>query len=262
MVDETGRNDPTGKSWCLSDDDAKNKAKSVVVPFEVFEVKLVGDNPMPPALEALIASGVIEEAPKFSKFLSGAAAFNQHAMKKLPYWASHPAFAQMFGMPASTNENAQDYSSGMDPCDCYQLFGDVMSINQSSGPVKRNPLQRLLKPESDRDGITKTKNLDIAPKTPVRVEPKSYFANERTFIQWISAALLLLTVSTILMSSGQFKRTSAMIAFSAFFLVGYATFVYFRRIKLLSDGKGYGVSLLRFLCVSHDLIFFHFCFQR
>eukprot|EP00529_Nitzschia_sp_RCC80_P005476 CAMPEP_0113460976 /NCGR_PEP_ID=MMETSP0014_2-20120614/11285_1 /TAXON_ID=2857 /ORGANISM="Nitzschia sp." /LENGTH=1033 /DNA_ID=CAMNT_0000352687 /DNA_START=541 /DNA_END=3642 /DNA_ORIENTATION=- /assembly_acc=CAM_ASM_000159 len=242
LVDETARNDPTGKSWCLSDDDAKNKAKAVVVPFEVFEVKLVGDNPMPQGLAALIASGVIEEAPKFSKFLSGAAAFNQHVMKKLPYWASNPAFAQMFGMPASTNENAQDYSYGMDPCDCYQLFGDALSFNQSSGPVKRSPLQRLLKPESDRsvDGITKTKNLDIAPKTPVRVEPKSYFANERTFIQWISASLLLLTVATIMMSNAQFKRTSAMIAFSAFFLVGYATFVYFRRIKLLSNGKGYG----------------------
>eukprot|EP00529_Nitzschia_sp_RCC80_P005722 CAMPEP_0113488370 /NCGR_PEP_ID=MMETSP0014_2-20120614/25983_1 /TAXON_ID=2857 /ORGANISM="Nitzschia sp." /LENGTH=1034 /DNA_ID=CAMNT_0000382083 /DNA_START=144 /DNA_END=3248 /DNA_ORIENTATION=+ /assembly_acc=CAM_ASM_000159 len=242
LVDETSRNDPTGKSWCLSDDDAKNKAKAVVVPFEVFEVKLVGENPMPQGLAALIASGVIEEAPKFSKFLSGAAAFNQHVMKKLPYWAGNPAFAQMFGMPASTNENAQDYTSGMDPCDCYQLFGDAMSFNQSSGPVKRSPLQRLLKPESDRsvDGITKTKNLDIAPKTPVRVEPKSYFANERTFIQWISASLLLLTVATIMMSNAQFKRTSAMIAFSAFFLVGYATFVYFRRIKLLSNGKGYG----------------------
>eukprot|EP00529_Nitzschia_sp_RCC80_P005230 CAMPEP_0113491710 /NCGR_PEP_ID=MMETSP0014_2-20120614/27695_1 /TAXON_ID=2857 /ORGANISM="Nitzschia sp." /LENGTH=990 /DNA_ID=CAMNT_0000385507 /DNA_START=515 /DNA_END=3487 /DNA_ORIENTATION=+ /assembly_acc=CAM_ASM_000159 len=249
LVDETARNDPTGKSWCLSDDDAKNKAKAVVVPFEVFEVKLVGDNPMPQGLAALIASGVIEEAPKFSKFLSGAAAFNQHVMKKLPYWASNPAFAQMFGMPASTNENAQDYSYGMDPCDCYQLFGDALSFNQSSGPVKRSPLQRLLKPESDRsvDGITKTKNLDIAPKTPVRVEPKSYFANERTFIQWISASLLLLTVATIMMSNAQFKRTSAMIAFSAFFLVGYATFVYFRRIKLLSNGKGYGVSFLQIL---------------
>jgi uncharacterized membrane protein YidH (DUF202 family) len=31
--------------------------------------------------------------------------------------------------------------------------------------------------------------------TPVKVEPKTFFANERTFIQWLSAALLLFTVS-------------------------------------------------------------------
>lgn len=246
LVDENSRDDTRGKSWCLSDDEAKNSAKTAVVPFEVFEVKLVGDNPMPQGLAALIAAGVIEEAPKFSKFLSGAAAFNQHSINKLPYWANHPAFATMFGMQGSrSNTNAQDYTSSMDPCDCYQLFGgDATSSNQSSGVVKRNPLQFLLKPRNDRSAETRSNKMDVAPKNPVRVEPKSYFANERTFIQWISAALLLLTVATILMSNGQFMRTATMIAFSALFLVGYSAFVYFRRINLLSSGEGYGVSEL------------------
>jgi uncharacterized membrane protein YidH (DUF202 family) len=40
---------------------------------------------------------------------------------------------------------------------------------------------------------------NIAAKKPARVEPKSYFANERTFIQWISAGLLLLTLSAAIL---------------------------------------------------------------
>jgi hypothetical protein len=83
-------------------------------------------------------------------------------------------------------------------------------------------------------------SVKVAPKKPARVEPKSFFANERTFIQWISASLLLLTVSTILADNGDYARSSALLSLSSLGLVAYASFTYFRRIKLLSSGKGYG----------------------
>jgi len=75
---------------------------------------------------------------------------------------------------------------------------------------------------------------------PVQVEAKTYFANERTFIQWISAALLLLTVSSIMMGSGNYNGTSSVIAFCSLILVGYASYVYFRRVRLLRSGTPYG----------------------
>ena len=75
---------------------------------------------------------------------------------------------------------------------------------------------------------------------PVQVEPKTFFANERTFIQWISAALLLLTVSSIMMTDGSYNGTSSIIAFSALILVGYSAFIYFRRVHLLMSGTAYG----------------------
>ena len=73
---------------------------------------------------------------------------------------------------------------------------------------------------------------------------KSYFANERTFIQWISAALLLVTVAAILIETGgstsYLSYTSKALSIGAVVVVMYATFVYFRRISLLSQGKPYG----------------------
>ncbi|KAL3918810.1 MAG: hypothetical protein SGILL_004061 [Bacillariaceae sp.] len=57
---------------------------------------------------------------------------------------------------------------------------------------------------------------------------------------WISAALLLLTVSSIMMGSGSYNGTSSVIAFSSLILVTYASFVYFRRVKLLRSGDAYG----------------------
>lgn len=235
MIDETSRVDTLGKSWCLSDEEAKKHTKAAVVPFNVFEVKLVGDNPMPQGLASCISTGVIEEAPKFSKFLTGAAVFNR--VSTLPYWASHPAFADMFGMTKALDQKDPDqYTSLADPCDCYHLFGGSGGdgvFNESQVPRKRGILGKFLPPEV-------TGGVKIAEKKPVKVEPKSFFANERTFIQWLSAALLLLTVSTIMMGNGDYLRTAALISFSAFFLVIYASFTYFRRIKLLSTGKGYG----------------------
>ena len=240
LVDETIRADaPLGKQWCLSDEQAKTAKRTVIVPYNVFEVKLVGDNPMPQGLATLISSGVIEEAPKFSKFLTGAAAFQR--VSTLPYWANHPSFATMFGLAhAQSSDDAQQYTSLIDPCDCYYLFGGDPTVGNASGVTKpRNNLwEKVFNPTAG--GSVDKSDVKIAEKKPVRVEPKSFFANERTFIQWISAALLLLTVSTIMMGNGNYLHTAAMIAFSAFLLIFYATFVYFRRINLLTSGKGYG----------------------
>jgi uncharacterized membrane protein YidH (DUF202 family) len=87
-------------------------------------------------------------------------------------------------------------------------------------------------------------------KRPARVEPKSFFANERTFIQWISAALLLVTISVLLLSFSSEDSTSsasytvasagAALNLAAAMIVAYAWFVYYRRIKLLQGGSPYG----------------------
>ena len=77
------------EQWCLNDDQAQT-APQTVVPYNVFEVKLAGDDPMPPRLQAAQDNEHILLAKKFSKFLTGAAAFN--AVPILPYWAAHPSF--------------------------------------------------------------------------------------------------------------------------------------------------------------------------
>jgi uncharacterized membrane protein YidH (DUF202 family) len=91
-----------------------------------------------------------------------------------------------------------------------------------------------------RDSTGTQSGENLSSHEPVQVEPKTYFANERTFIQWISAALLLLTVSSIMMGSGSYNGTSSVIAFSSLVLVCYASYVYFRRVNLLRSGDAYG----------------------
>ena len=46
-----------------------------------------------------------------------------------------------------------------------------------------------------------------------KVEPKTYFANERTFIQWLSTSVLLVTLSTAIMSINDTARIAGTIFF-------------------------------------------------
>ena len=58
---------------------------------------------------------------------------------------------------------------------------------------------------------------------PVRVEPKVYFATERTFLSWISIAIILGGVSTTLLTYG---TPTSMIASTGFFVTSLAVIIH------------------------------------
>ncbi|GAV51085.1 hypothetical protein ZYGR_0AD02680 [Zygosaccharomyces rouxii] len=58
---------------------------------------------------------------------------------------------------------------------------------------------------------------------PVRVEPKVYFATERTFLSWLSIAIILFGVSTTLLTYG---TPTTMIASVGFFITSLATIIH------------------------------------
>ena len=72
----------------------------------------------------------------------------------------------------------------------------------------------------------------------------SFARSERTFIQWISAALLLVTISVILLdfqSGNNVPSTAGIILNSvAVFIVFYSIYAYYRRLVLLQSASAYG----------------------
>lgn len=75
----------------------------------------------------------------------------------------------------------------------------------------------------------------------IKIEPKTFFANERTFIQWLSAAIFLSTISTALFGYSITQlddklRIAAMVMFAlACGLVLYATFTFHWRLNNIKD---------------------------
>ena len=245
MIDESST---PGGDWCLANS-AIMDSMITHVPFDVFEVKLAGSD-MPESIETLLRQGVITEAAKFSKFLTGAAAFNTSKVDSLPYWAEHKAFAPLF-----MNDGPVQSRSGSSNC-----FEALPSIgHQSVTTVDSSTRSRTFSTSKNKDTPNEPtqwlssetlRHRDpkprIAPKKPVRVEPKSYFANERTFIQWISAGLLLMTISVFLLefesSQPDFPLIKVGLALlgSSFVVIFYSLYSYTRRVKLLSRGESYG----------------------
>jgi SPX domain protein involved in polyphosphate accumulation/uncharacterized membrane protein YidH (DUF202 family) len=313
LIDETRA--PEG-SWCLSDDAVITDDMISRAPYPVFEVKL-SDSAMPGVFLDLINSGTLIEAPKFSKFLSGAAAFNASKLDMLPYWAENPVFHEMFHIKSScdrrnasekqtvspttdtgiiqaqtclptkvfnaddekdedsatstkyatSSDNKSDSASGLTSDDHHAAGFKESSI---SWLRNRQPLQMKRRSgkaspstiDKARDlgnynwiGFIRSKargkNQTVAPRRPARVEPKSYFANERTFIQWVSAALLLVTISVILLDihagsvgtdgSSPIPMAAGIILNTvAIFVIVYAVFSYYRRLTLLQSAEAYG----------------------
>ncbi|KAL5368211.1 SPX domain-containing protein [Cryptosporidium parvum] len=69
----------------------------------------------------------------------------------------------------------------------------------------------------------------------VRVEPKTFFANERTLLQWMNMSVLLATISVSLLSFGtQVGRICGLImAPVAIFFIAYSYYIYLKRNRAL-----------------------------
>ena len=263
-------------SWCLPDDADLDPQHTLRIPFPVFEIKLA-DSDIPNSMSALIETGVLTEAEKFSKFLTGAAAFRQKQLDTLPHWVDHPLFISLLASKPAQSAIRETEIQSLYQRQRRPIISDISSTEETSSNTsenlnapRRSSSFRLNRTIS-RDGSFRFKRLNwlnaldsttdltkgstsaasglrIAPKQRVKVEPKTYFANERTFIQWISAALLLVTVALILLEahdeeSGYSLATlGAVLNACALVVAAYSIFVYFRRINLIKQGSAFGYA--------------------
>lgn len=74
---------------------------------------------------------------------------------------------------------------------------------------------------------------------PVRIEPKVYFAAERTFLSWLSIGMILGGTATLLINYGSHSSLVASVGFfiSALFTMAYASFKYIRRTFAIRERK-------------------------
>ncbi|KAI5955220.1 VTC4 [Candida jiufengensis] len=79
-----------------------------------------------------------------------------------------------------------------------------------------------------KDKLPKGKTICV----PIRIEPKVYFANERTFLSWISIGMLLGFTATTLLNYGTNSALTASIGFfiTALFTLSYAIYRYIWRV--------------------------------
>ncbi|KAI9228642.1 MAG: VTC domain-containing protein [Piptocephalis tieghemiana] len=249
-------------------------------PYAVLEVKLqtAAGAEVPKWVENLVDSHLVEEVPKFSKFIHGCSTLLEPHVPLLPFWlpqmdkdirregaggtltgpggVSTPTRELLSGpfspkerapSSRSVSRNLSQYGSvggsgragegrrGEDGRAGTEEDGNIEVVVDDSSGTRRGESEpllgwgpSLLKRFWKRRGNQASSSSPSSPRrkrvaVPVRVEPKVFFANERTFLSWLHFAVVLGGLALGLMNFGD---RSGMIAGAIFTLVAAGIMLY------------------------------------
>lgn len=201
---------PNNRNWKRNDFDKKHpfhdldENEVVHFPYAILEVKLQTQygSTSPSWVENLVKSHLVEEVPKFSKYIHGCSMLYEDRIDLFPFWlpqmdidirkpAAHDSFdaSETESNPAMlSNHIAIDIGSDEDE--------KLPMIPTKAQPKRDMGAGISSKPQPQRNAAEKK----IA--IPVRIEPKVFFANERTFLSWIHFSIFLGGISTALVGLG------------------------------------------------------------
>jgi len=284
LFEETAATQPGGPS--VDDFWSQLDAPCDVQPFNfgVLEVKTVGDE-QPQWVNELLATGWIQEIKKFSKFQHAIATCFPTKVKIMPYWLSEVHVnAAPAPAPAGDADVGYVVVEEADLGDTGLIDAVAIPVATANSDTDARETAAMLTQETalptarQRGARGSAASVDVAGAAPVqrrprqaahveikstnltraKIEPKTYFANERTFIQWLSAALLIITLSAGMMAINDTGR----IIGTLFFPIGAAIVIYalvifhWRRRKIgmrdpgrYDDGVGPTVLATALLCV-------------
>jgi uncharacterized membrane protein YidH (DUF202 family) len=160
-------------------------------PYAVLEVKLaVADAATDPWIEHILSTFRVVKVYKFSKYIHGCATLMPHAVYKLPHWFDDDDVGERRAKAADAPTRRFAYSGS---------FADLLraTITTALG-LRKNGVS---KDESRSSSDGEPPDVEAPQRhVPVKVEPKTFFANERTLLQWLSMAILLLFLGLGLMT--------------------------------------------------------------
>jgi len=188
--------------WHTDDDDLLND-DLYFFPYQILEVKLAGENiENPPEwIDELLKSDLVIEQPFFSKFLHASYIFFNHKCQKTPIWFE---------------TNKEEFENSIRK---YSRNDRIINISSGS-PNREQAASRWCgwcRPSSSREV-----------SFPMRIEPKTFFANERTFLQWFNASAFLASVGMALLGIGEWGMGITMMTIATG-VIGYSNYIYRRR---------------------------------
>lgn len=240
-------------------------------PYAVLEVKLqtqMGQEP-PQWVREMVSSHLVEAIPKFSKFIHGCSTLLPDMVNQIPFWLPQmdvdirkPKHDASYGIVSKhqigTNNATGHY------LDQEELIGNSsvsetaygsVNIDESNNNIEpSNPPRNHVGPlapiisfftsmfEEDHsfDKVPQGTSFDAQFKAPpgkkisvpVRVEPKVYFATERTFLSWLSMSLIFGATAHALMNYGDITSliTAACFYVTAILTITYSAGVYVWRV--------------------------------
>lgn len=186
-------------------------------PFAVLEVKLVGDNvDNPPEwIKNIIHSDLVIKQPYFSKYIHGCYMFFSNKTRKIPYWIdNNPEYFKKY--------IRKDLKISTDP---HNSPNNIVRTHQIKNCWTKLT-SRLLTRDTNSQRTVSTPDRRIS--VPIRIEPKTFFANERTYLQWFNSSVLMGSIGLAIQSSVN-QVPGILLLLFAMLLLGYSGYIYHRR---------------------------------
>ncbi|CAG8492214.1 1378_t:CDS:2 [Paraglomus occultum] len=247
-------------------------------PYAVLEVKLqtqLGQEP-PEWVQELVNSHLVEHVHKFSKYIHGVATLMEsRRVPLLPFWLPQmdadirkPPIPRIGITRSEPNTPANEANKRLGHDDSHiEVLVDDIGSRESEGLTENTPLlsrangrsyggngsasasyQNGGHPYEAEEGSSSGMVGHIPTKfqgkrvyIPVRVEPKVYFANERTFLSWLNFTVILGGFAVGLLNFGdKIGRVAAgMFTLVAMSVMLYALYMFHWRAQMIRR-KEYG----------------------
>lgn len=218
-----------------------------------LNLSLASDQETPSWVQELVSSGYLDEVNSFSKHLHGMTTLFPDMVQSVPYWVDRES------VRASMLNSAPDKSAKIAPT-ARDIFANA--VKPRRGTEDGN--QDLISGTPQQDGreqftrkLYKTpkfiewwfkkppmgKRPNIPGRVEQKIEPKTFFANERTFLSWLHMALTMGSIATAMIgiSSDETQNSSTMIALimlpAALLMCFYSVIVYYWRSSAILHHK-------------------------
>lgn len=154
-----------------------DKTDIVRFPHAILEIKTQGkDESKPDWIEKLVSSSYVEHVHKYSKFMHGMSLLYRQ-INFIPYWLPQMA-TDIRRDPFHPKKRVKAIENN-----------EIVEIAGESGTESAEHIE-----------LVEDHGKKIA--MPIRVEPKIFFANERTFLKWVQFAIFLGGVGTAILGFG------------------------------------------------------------
>ncbi|EIE21857.1 hypothetical protein COCSUDRAFT_47964 [Coccomyxa subellipsoidea C-169] len=153
---------------------------------------------------------VFEQVHKFSKFIHGTATLLPELVQAVPYWVDDESVRPSMLQPGASAPAA---AAGVPPKPRRRTGNEVDELQH---PLLGDQPTLQLLPPRDAVGFGRKKEKKgffdwyfnsrkakeppvMARTTPMRIEPKTFFANERTFLSWLHMAVTIGSIAAALL---------------------------------------------------------------
>lgn len=218
-----------------------------------LNLSLASDQETPSWVQELVSSGILDEVNSFSKHLHGMTTLFPDMVQSVPYWVDRES------VRASMLNSAPDKSTNIAPT-ARDIFANAVKPRHGTedehqqlvsghpqGESREHLTRKLYKTPKFIEWWFRKPPMGRRPNIPGRVEqkiePKTFFANERTFLSWLHMALTMGSIATAMIgiSSDETQNSSTMIALillpAALLMCFYSVIVYYWRSSAILHHK-------------------------